>query len=144
MGFTSTNRFGYSISLPILGKTYDIPSPDYDTGMWLTETVTAGARIRAALDKGEDVPDDAVAALHLDGDNEVDFYTRCLGTALAEMRANKVPLEAIKLAAATVVIWVTQDRVAAEKYWNADGRADSPKAPADRKPKTTKKPSPRT
>lgn len=139
MAFKDSDRFGYSIDLPIRGKMYTVQSPSYDVGMMLTELSAAGAHARALADAGKPVPDDLLDKIVLDDVAEQGYYEVVLGDALDQMKADGLPIEAIKLAALTTVVWVTQDREAAEDFFNSGGRPRPTRKPADRKAPATKK-----
>lgn len=136
MGFKPLEGFFDAyLDLPIGSKVYRIESPDAETGMWaakvraVTQLVQQGSalddRAREFVEETAALPDDAV-------------QRRLLGAAYDEMLADKVPWEYVKHVVGTTLVWVTDSREEAERYWEEGG----PKAPvqviapADRKPST--------
>lgn len=147
MAFKSADRFGYNITLPFGEHSYRIPSPPVDVGNFMVETTQmTGKRIAllAQLDGlAEDDPErkdierqleDVTGVLTIPDEVEGDYFRAVLGPAYDEMTDNREPFELVKLAAATVSVWVLQGREEAEEFWNAGGRHPSPRrAPQDRK-----------
>lgn len=147
MAFRNANHFGYNITLPFGKHSYLIPSPPVDVGNFMVETTQlTGKRIAllAQLDGlTEDDPErkdierqleDVTDVLTIPDEVEGDYFRAVLGPAYDEMTTNREPFELVKLAAATVSVWVLQGREEAEAFWNAGGRHPSPRrAPQDRK-----------
>jgi hypothetical protein len=107
------------LSLPYKRKTYLVPPVDAETGLRLQRlTEVAAQAAKAAENGGDGVSLDEVV---LDDDAEVDLYRDALGPAYAEMLADRVPFDVLKVAAITVWLATTVSRDAAEAYWNAAG-----------------------
>lgn len=104
-----------TLPLPIDGTVYQIPSPDAETGIYLTNLKLLVEKVAA----GGDVSDEERALLNLDDKEEVDFYQRVLGPAYDQMIQGGVDYDTFRLASQTVMEWVTKNRAAAEQYWNA-------------------------
>ena len=150
MAFKNADRFGYTITLPFGEHSYRISSPPVDVGNFMVETTQlTGKRIAllARLDGlAEDDPEredierqleEVTDVLTIPDEMEGDYFCAVLGPAYDEMKANGEPYELLKMAAATVSVWVINGREAAEEYWNNGGRRPNPrKAPRDRRPKT--------
>ena len=122
-------------TLPLLigGKTYTVPSPSAATGLFVQQVMGVAANVQA----GNEVDDQSLASLTLDDAQEKNLYKRLLGPVYDEFVADELSWEHIKHAGTTCMIWVAQDRDAAEAFWNTGGQP-APKAPADRKPKAKK------
>lgn len=101
-----------SLELPIAGRLYTVPAPSAETGLRTQAIVHAAA---VAADGGR--VDDQV----LGDAAERDLYAELLGPAHEQMVADAVPWPALKHAAITAMVWVAQDKAAAERYWNAAG-----------------------
>ncbi|OAR21917.1 hypothetical protein A8W25_28140 [Streptomyces sp. ERV7] len=101
-----------SLELPIAERTYTVPAPNAEIGLRTQAIVHAAA---VAADGGkvdEQVLSDAA---------ERDLYRDLLGPAYDEMVADAVPWPALKHCALTAMVWVAQDKAAAERFWNAAG-----------------------
>jgi hypothetical protein len=132
--------FDPSFHMPIMGKVYVVQSPDAATGVKLQRlfTMAASAKMGVALS-----PED-LASLELDDEEEVETYSLVLGSAYAEMVADKVPFEMVKHAGTTAMMWIGLSREAAEAYWSAGvGEARGPE-PQDHKAPAKKKTTPTT
>lgn len=126
--------FDSSLRLPIRGKTYLVPSPPAEDGLWIMRMLTTADRARA----GEEIDAAVLAGLQLDDAQERSLYERCLGPALPEMLADGVPWEMVKHAGTTAFIWVGGDRATAERYWSSPpGEAPAPNRAARRASKAT-------
>ncbi|MFI6055502.1 hypothetical protein ACIBCO_36130 [Streptomyces violascens] len=101
-----------SLELPIAGRLYTVPAPSAEIGLRTQAIVHAAA---VAADGGR--VDDQV----LGDAAERDLYAELLGPAHEQMVADAVPWPALKHAAITAMVWVAQDKAAAERYWNAAG-----------------------
>ncbi|MFF9284870.1 DUF7426 family protein [Streptomyces griseosporeus] len=101
-----------SLALPIGGKTYRIPAPSAETGLRVQAIMQAAA---VAADGGQ-VDRELIADAA-----ERDLYRDVLGTAHAELVADGVSWPMLKHAAVTAMVWIVQDKAAAERYWNAAG-----------------------
>ncbi|MFK0296683.1 hypothetical protein ACIQU6_40285 [Streptomyces sp. NPDC090442] len=105
-----------SLELPV-GKPgqeriYRVPAPSAETGLRVQQLVTAAGR---AADGGE-VDADLVADAE-----ERDLYADVLGTAYADLLAAGVTWPVLKHCAITAMVWIAQDKEAAERFWNAAG-----------------------
>ncbi|UWM52070.1 hypothetical protein N0X72_25330 [Streptomyces carpaticus] len=125
MAFDALDDFlDESITLPIGGRTYVIPAPSAAVGLRVQAMVQAAA---AAADGGrirEEVLSDAA---------ERDHYRDVLGTAYENLLADGVSWPALKHAALTAMVWITQDRATAERFWaSADPKAGAPNRAARR------------
>ncbi|MFG7941185.1 hypothetical protein DEH18_33440 [Streptomyces sp. NHF165] len=101
-----------SLKLPIGGRTYTVPAPDAETGLRVQRLVSAAGRAAGGGDVDADLVADA---------EERDLYADVLGSAYAELVADGVSWPALKHCAITAMVWIAQDRDAAERYWNAGG-----------------------
>ncbi|RLU85887.1 hypothetical protein CTZ27_26330 [Streptomyces griseocarneus] len=105
-----------SLHLPIGGRTYRVPAPSAEVGLRTQAIVQAAA---VAADGGR--VDDQV----LTDAAERDLYADVLGTAYGQMIADGVTWPALKHSAITVMVWIAQDKDAAERYWNSGGNPNS-------------------
>lgn len=101
-----------TLALPVKDKTYTVPPPSAATGLRVQAIMQAAA---VAADGG--AVDEAV----LKDAAERDMYRDVLGTAHAEMVADGVDWNVLKHCAVTAMVWIVQDKGAAERYWNAGG-----------------------
>ncbi|MEU7163142.1 hypothetical protein AB0A70_00580 [Streptomyces morookaense] len=101
-----------TLHLPIRGTVYTVPAPSAEVGLRTQSLVHAAA---VAADGGR--VDDQV----LTDAGERDLYADVLGTAYEQMVADGVPWPALKHAAITAMVWISQDKAAAERYWNSAG-----------------------
>ncbi|MFD7508119.1 hypothetical protein ACFV5N_02045 [Streptomyces sp. NPDC059853] len=119
MAFDALDDFlDESITLPIGGRTYVIPAPSAEVGLRVQAMVQAAA---IAADGGR------VRDQVLDDSAEHDHYRDVLGTAYEQMLDDGVNWPALKHAALTAMVWITQDRATAERFWASGG---DPKAGA--------------
>lgn len=101
-----------SLQLPIGETVYTVPAPSAEVGLRTQAIVNAAA---AAADGGhvdEEILSDAA---------ERDLYRDVLGTAYDDLLAAGVSWPVLKHCAITAMVWIAQDRGAAETYWNAGG-----------------------
>ncbi|MFJ3867911.1 DUF7426 family protein [Streptomyces nigra] len=101
-----------SLTLPVKDKTYTVPPPSAATGLRVHAIMQAAA---VAADGG--AVDEAV----LKDAAERDMYRDVLGTAHAEMVADGVAWPMLKHCAVTAMVWIVQNKDAAERYWNSGG-----------------------
>lgn len=101
-----------ALHLPIGGKTYTVPAPSAEVGLRTQALVNAAAIAADGGRVNEQVLGDAA---------ERDLYRDVLGTAHDELIADGVNWPTLKHAAITAMVWVAQDKSAAEAYWNAAG-----------------------
>ncbi|MFD9859759.1 MULTISPECIES: DUF7426 family protein [Streptomyces] len=100
------------LELPIGGRLYTVDAPSAEIGLRTQALINAAA---VAADGGradEQVLGDAA---------ERDLYREVLGAAHDQMVADGVKWPALKHAAITAMVWIAQDKTAAERYWNAAG-----------------------
>ncbi|WP_439676002.1 DUF7426 family protein [Embleya sp. MST-111070] len=113
MGFEALGELlDETLPLPIGDRVYVVPAPSAEIGLRTQALIHAAA---VAADGGridEEVLGDAA---------ERDLYREVLGTAHDEMLAAGVKWPALKHAAITAMVWIAQDRAAAEIYWNSGG-----------------------
>lgn len=101
-----------TLQLPIGETVYTVPAPSAEVGLRTQAIVNAAA---AAADGGhvdEEILSDAA---------ERDLYRDVLGTAYDDLLAAGVSWPVLKHCAITAMVWIAQDRGAAETYWNAGG-----------------------
>ncbi|MCM2420307.1 hypothetical protein [Streptomyces sp. RKAG293] len=101
-----------TLHLPIAGKLYTVPAPSAAIGL-RTQTLIHAAAV--AADGGhvdEQVLGDAA---------ERDLYRDVLGPVHDELLADGASWPALKHAAITAMVWIAQDKAAAETFWNAAG-----------------------
>ncbi|CAM5608818.1 hypothetical protein GCM10010329_17370 [Streptomyces spiroverticillatus] len=108
-----------SLPLPIAGTIYRVPAPSAAIGLRTQALINAAA---VAADGG------AVDEQVLGDAAERDLYADVLGTAHGQMVDDAVPWPALKHAALTAMVWIAQDKSAAETFWNSGG-APSQAAP---------------
>ncbi|MGI5252772.1 DUF7426 family protein [Actinacidiphila glaucinigra] len=107
-----------TLTLPIKGREYVVEAPSAEIGLRTQALVQAAAIAADGGRTNERILADAA---------ERDMYADLLGDTHARMIADGVKWPALKHAALTTMVWVVQDREAAERYWNAGG---DPKAAA--------------
>ena len=106
------------IELPVLGKTYKIPSPSAKDGLRIEQITNIAVRAAA----GGDVTADAEA---LDDDEERDLFQLCLGTVYEEMLADSVPWVWLRHAGLTAMVWISSGLSAAERFWASAGNPET-------------------
>ena len=149
MAFKNASAFGFSITLPVGDRQYTIQSPSVEIGHALVQTTVTAGQATQLAELLEDLPEGDPAAeeirakirelaseLQVPDSMERGYLQDILGDAYDEMKANGEPYEVVKLAAATVSVWVINGREAAEAYWNAGGRPPR-RAPRDRRKRKT-------
>jgi len=106
------------LELPIGGKTYVVPEPSAETGLWLQTVWSAGVVMASAVANGEE-PDAATRELaELDDDGEANLIERVLGAELlAELKADGVGPVKIKHVGLTAFYWVVLGEEPAKAYW---------------------------
>lgn len=97
------------------GKTYRVPPPNAQTGLWLSTLAELGT----VAASGGNLSAQDVADLTLDDDEEKPFYRRVLGPAYDEMVADKVPVEFVTRAFLTALADFQTGREMAEVTWEA-------------------------
>lgn len=123
--------FDDRLHLPIGGVTYDIPSPDHELGLWVTELVSTATSVQQGLTPD---PDRTLPKLRFEGEeyddesDEAKLYQRLLGPAYGQMREDGVSWPKIKFVVEVVMVWIAAGEAAAEAHWNRGG---DPKAIAE-------------
>ncbi|MFD6885140.1 hypothetical protein [Streptomyces sp. NPDC059957] len=101
-----------ALTLPIRGKPYRVPAPSAEVGL-LTQALVHAAAVAADGGRAdEQVLADAAERNH---------YRDVLGPTYDELIADGVSWPELKHAALTCMVWIAQDRVAAERFWNSGG-----------------------
>lgn len=113
------------LDLPIRGKTYRFDAVDIETGLWCTEI----HRIATIQRAGGELTEADAQRLHLDDDEERDFVERLLGDTYAQVVADKVPWEYVKLVSRVMFTWTIYNREQALELWERGGRPEAPPAP---------------
>lgn len=148
-------RFGFTLSLRVdADHVYEVPSPSVEVGAYVVEMgealetvtriLTADAELPEEEQRGEDaVPENVQERVKQIAERAPKVLTTkgqfraYLGDEVYEqMVADGMPFEVVKLAVATVSVWVQSSRDVAIEYWNNGGRPRPPRrAPADRRTK---------
>ncbi|MFE7262259.1 hypothetical protein ACFU9B_09350 [Streptomyces sp. NPDC057592] len=113
MGFQALDELlDETIKLPVGGRLYTILAPSAEIGLRVQALINAAA---VAADGGkvdEQVLGDAA---------ERDLYRDVLGPTQDQMIADGVKWPTLKHCAITAMVWIAQDKTAAERFWNAAG-----------------------
>lgn len=109
--------FDDGLALPVGGKTYRVPAPSAETGLYCQRLAEAGV----AAAQGKDVPE-----AELDDVRELQLYQRVLGGVYDELIADGVSWPKIKHVAVTAFMWVAGNVEAAEAYWEKGPEAQAP------------------
>lgn len=148
-------RFGFTLSLRVDDDhVYEVPSPSVEVGAYAVEmgealeTVTRILAADAERPEEERLGDAAVPEKVTERVKQIaerapevltskGQFRAYLGDDVYEqMVADGMPFEVVKLAVATVSVWVQSSREAAIAYWDNGGRPRPPrKAPTDRRTK---------
>lgn len=118
---------------------YRVPSPSIRVGAFIVEASTILERLQAYVEKGEEPPDDLKEAAarvqnpEAFGDSPEDQYRATLGSAYDEMVKDGMSFDVLRMATATVMVWVTSGREEAVAFWDAGGN------PTNRKQRRAKK-----
>lgn len=104
--------FDDTLTLPIKGKTYKIPSPSAEDGLKIQRIATVAAR----LVKGGESIDTTL----LDDEEEIDLYRLCLGPVYDQL-LTEVSWSQLRHAGMTAMIWIVADVEAAQQYWATGG-----------------------
>lgn len=142
MAFKDFKEFVTPLILPIQGKEYVLPEVSASLGAKLMLALERGQEIMAVINENEEAEKAARAAgeeppepkpipdfEYEDDDNEEELYKEILGPeVLAQMQADNVPYQAIKLAGMTGYHRFLYGLDAAEAFWNSGG---DPKALAE-------------
>lgn len=109
---------GEHLDLPIRGKAYRIPSPPARVGLRVQAFISTMMDAARAQENGQPIQLDEQV---LDDANELDLYQDVLGPAYQQMVDDQVPIEALKHAAMTAMMWVAFDKTTAQAVW--EGKA---------------------
>jgi hypothetical protein len=101
-----------SLRLPLGGKVYTVQAPSAEIGLRTQALINAAA---VAADGGK------VDQKVLGDAAERDLYRDVLGEAHDLLVADGVSWPALKHCALTAMVWIAQDKAAAERFWNAAG-----------------------
>ena len=121
--------FSPGLTLTVQGKKYRVPLPDAELGLWCRRVAqTAGEVFVASTDEMGHVTDRAVARFKSMPDlpGDLSFEERLLGTAYAEMMADRVPDPHVKFCAQTAFYWIVGGEETAERYWKSGGHPEAP------------------
>src|SRR4051812_14586508 len=95
--------FDDGLSLPVGGKTYRIPAPSAQVGLYCQKLAEAATQAADGKDVSEADLDDA---------READLYVKVLGPVYDELIADKVSWPKIKHVAVTTFLWIVGNDVA--------------------------------
>lgn len=113
-----------TLDLPYKGKTYSVPDPGAETGLYLQSMMDAAESL---------IVTQAIAAADkkvLSDDQERSVYQMALGSAYEEMLADKVPWRVLRTAGITAWLYWTGREDQALARWTTLGKApkaDEPK-----------------
>jgi hypothetical protein len=128
--------FDDTLSLPIGGRTYVIPAPDAELGLYCQRLLAAGFAVVGGKQPAGDQPP------VLDDDGERDLYQRCLGTAYDEMLADGISWPKVRRAGVTAFLWTAQGEELAVAYWSGsppEALAPTPASPSTAAATSTRK-----
>nr|WP_232544237.1 hypothetical protein [Streptomyces buecherae] len=124
MGFDALDELlDESLPLPIGGRVFVVPAPSAEVGLRTQAIINAAALAADGGRVDEQVLSDAA---------ERDLYRDVLGPAHGEMVEAGVTWPALKHAAITAMVWIAQDKAAAEQYWNSAPNRAAPNRAARR------------
>lgn len=116
-------------------REYVIEDVDAATGLWAQEIGDRTRKAKARLDAGEDA-ETVSADLHLDDDEERDFYRTLLGGTLDELTADGAKWRTVRILGQIAYAWIIRGLEGARKMWEADGEA--PKANREQRRATSR------
>lgn len=107
-------------------RDYAIPLPDSVLGLWCRRIAeTAGEVNSASTD--EELREAAARAEELPSlPGDLSFEEQLLGSAYAQMLADRVPDPYVQFAAKVVYVWIITGEEGAERFWKAGGRPPAP------------------
>ncbi|MEV4806761.1 hypothetical protein AB0K18_42775 [Nonomuraea sp. NPDC049421] len=111
--------FDDGLALPVGGKTYRIPAPSAEVGLYCQRLAEAGV----AAANGKDAPE-----AELDDVRELDLYQKVLGPVYDELIADGVSWPKIKHVGITAFMWTAGNDEAAAAYWEKGPEAAAPAA----------------
>ena len=121
MATKALNRFGFTLSLRVDDEhVYTVKSPPAALGQFIVELTNMLQQAEAFADQGKPIPDkltDRLKRLTDEAPEGFDSPAALLGDAYAAMEADGMPYEVVKLAAATVGVWLHSDLETAEESW---------------------------
>lgn len=137
------DRFSTSLVLVVDDEhEYTVKSPSFSVGQRVSETGRLVSVAEVIRQRREELPDDdpqqealateaeqvwaQLAELVPKSGEQESYYRSLLGDTLDEMERDGIPYEVVRVAAATVQVWLMQDRVAAYECWNNGGRPPNP------------------
>ncbi|MEU1883432.1 hypothetical protein ABZ470_39515 [Streptosporangium sp. NPDC020072] len=109
--------FDDSLPLPVGGKTYRIPPPSAEVGLYCQRLAEAGV----AAASGKDVSE-----ANLDDANELELYGKVLGPVYDQLVADGVSWPRIKHVAVTAFLWIVGNDDAAAAFWEQGPEAAAP------------------
>jgi hypothetical protein len=127
--------------LPIRGKSYWVPAPSAEDGLYLQAIMDTGESmavtyaLNRAQRRGRDKatqPTVMTAADRavLSDEEERHLFAVALGSAFDEMKADAVPWPVLKHAGMTAFLYWTRDEATAERYWSRFGQGKAMEPPA--------------
>lgn len=115
-----------TLAIPFRGKVYEVQAVDAETGLRLQKLLATGVK---AAQEQDISPED----IELVSDaEELGFYESLLGDTYAELTADKVPYQALKMIGSAVFLWTVQDFEKAAEFWRAEGKVPTPNRAARR------------
>lgn len=117
--------------LPIGGKEYHVPHVSAEVALRFSALTATAERLKAEAEANPDADADDVLSVEdrevLSDAAERDLFAESLTPEVyAEMRADGVPYEAIKLAAMYVLIYAQAGEEVAGTYWATGGKGQKP------------------
>lgn len=147
MATESATRFDFFITLKVDDDhIYRVRSPRADIGAYTIELTSLLMQAERALSQDAALPEaqrrgdqavpkevrDRLENLPVPEPLRQDQFRAYLGDAYDQMLADGMPIEVVKLAAATISWWIRTDKETAEGYWNSGGRNPDPTRPRNR------------
>lgn len=107
------------------GKTYYIPEPDAELGLYCTAAFAAGVTVSQGGELTGEMP-----PLQLDDDDELALYRRILGPVHHELEADGYGFSTQRFFGQVAFFWIAAGEAVAEAFWNAGGdpKASGPRA----------------
>lgn len=109
--------------LPIMGKTYHVPHVKASTGLQFAAFTSAAIAAVQSQETGEKITISAADQEILSDEQEADLYKDALTPEVhAEMEADGVPFEHIRIAAMYVLIHAVMGEAQAAEFWATGGK----------------------